>query len=127
MSDFFYGLKIPAGQCSAKCIQVCRKHTDLAMGEIRRRSDAGEYIIVLAAIEDGSERKMLTFKKALAKVGVTAEIYEDDKPVSDEFLRNVQGSKRDTAKYVAWEIEAELGEPVPENWEDFEYEEEDEF
>lgn len=128
MSEFFYGLKIKEGQCNAQCVKVCRQRTDLAMGEIRRRIAEGEYVLVLDAIEDSQpERKMKDFVKALADVGVEAWVCENDKPVSIEFLNNVEESSRDTGRFVAWEVAAELGEPVPEDYQDFEYDEDEEL
>ena len=96
--NFTNAIKVTSGEISAKGIVLVRAATDLSIADIKRRVETGEYLIVADLSDDKSLRTTINLAKKLGAAGIETQLYQADRPVTLEFMRNVLGSHRATAR-----------------------------
>ncbi len=96
--DFTNAVKVTSGEISAKGIALVRAVTDLSIADIKARVEAGEYLIEADLSDDEALRTIIDLAKKLGAAGVGTQLYQANRPVTLEFMRNVLGSHRATAR-----------------------------
>ena len=102
------GIKIPVGSPIAKCVSVIRKlEPTLSISDISSRINSGDYVLSYDYTSSNGIKKIIKCYEDLAKLGISATLYElDDEECSIELIKNLNNMYDE----ISDEIDAEMEE-----------------
>jgi hypothetical protein len=100
---FNNAIKLPTGEASTKAITTIRKATGLAIADIRERIARGGSLIEADLSDDNSLHTIISLYDALAGIGEKPVLFQGEREVSIDFLKNVEEAHRDTASELGLE------------------------
>ena len=101
------GLVIRSTPSMAKSIAIIRKYNPVAMSEIKKAIESGDYVLTCEYSDESGVRKIRRCYDQLTKAGMSVEIYEHERLTSREILTNLIQSHRQTEREVRAQVEAE--------------------
>ena len=102
------GIKVKSQ--TAACIKVLRKHTELAVSQIKARIENGDFVYECDYVDTDGIQKAVSLYNALREIGVEAQIFEQGKASDVVLLGNLLNSHKEIEAEIEKEIAAELGE-----------------
>ena len=104
MSDL---VGIKADRFSAAVAKAVRAYEDVSMSEIKRRTEAGEYIYSGDLYRAAEIKKVLKINDELTKAGVNCEMYVHDEVTNTEYLNNLLVSYKQTEEWTEYVMDME--------------------
>ena len=102
------GIKVKSQ--TAACIKVLRKHTELAVSQIKARIENGDFVYECDYVDTDGIQKAVSLYNALCEIGVEAQIFEQGEASDVVLLGNLLNSHKEIEAEIEKKIAAELGE-----------------
>lgn len=102
-----YGFKITSQSSIAGIVKIVRKYKDYSIADIKSRVDNNEYVFTCNSVDEDECKIMLKCIKELNKAKITTqlyEIYEYDRAIDLQLLKNWLG----TCREISHEVDAEI-------------------
>jgi len=99
-----FGFKITSQSSIAGIVKIVRKYKDFSIADIKNRVDKEDYIFTCDAADEVGCKTMLKCIKELNKAKVTTQLYEFDKAMDLQLLKNWI----DTCRGISREVDAEM-------------------
>ena len=93
--ELSYGIKVRPEDVNVKVISAIRKHSKLAMGELRRRATEDEYLYACCETDSAGLANLIVLYRDLVAVGVTPLVFDDDELVGIEEVETDLRSQRE--------------------------------
>ena len=103
--DSIIGIK--ADRFTAQVAKSVRAYENVSMAEIKRRTEAGEYIYSGDLFKAEEIRKVLALNEELTKAGIKCTMFEHDKETNTEYLGNLLVSYKETEEWTEYVMDME--------------------
>lgn len=101
------GIKVIPANTSAKCISIFRSLSTLSIGEIRKLIENEKYVLAFRYTDVHGVETIIKCYHMLNSEGISAKLFEHDRPATIEFFNNISNLYSEIAKQGQAAYEAE--------------------